>query len=198
MSTVLREYLPWLPLRPIIASFEEACTYETYVAGVGCKFVFKEPVSRAKLLVGMDACPASDMPYISITCQGRWCDHILKPCSLSLDECGVDGLICRQLMPGSGPERVVQQMAGWLRDWKLLNGIQEFSGFNAISSDTDAYAAFMRTIRAKLNQYWNITRPDPLVRGGAQVERRSPPRAPRVLPTRESPTPRTFPFLCTD
>jgi hypothetical protein len=55
--------------------------------------------------VGLDSCPSSSVPYVSVSCSGPWCANFMRPCSPNLNpvaECGNRGLICRKPFPGAG------------------------------------------------------------------------------------------------
>lgn len=78
---------------------------------------------RPHAQVGIDSCPASSVPYISIACKGPWCVNFMRPClkAQTVTDCGIEGLVCRELFPGA-PKTVGDQMLDWLSQWKCVPG----------------------------------------------------------------------------
>ena len=69
--------------------------------------------------MGIDECPNSFVPYVSVSCHGPWCINATKPCSKSVaGDCGGDGLVCRELFPGLIRKQGTDQMLDWLVQWK--------------------------------------------------------------------------------
>jgi hypothetical protein len=83
----------------------DTCTYDTYVGGIGCKFQLDDPLSNTKIQIGMDKCPNSYLPYVSISCRGPYCPFFGSPCAdtnvNSNSDCGgqSSGLVCREAQP---------------------------------------------------------------------------------------------------
>lgn len=86
----------------------DTCTYESYVGGIGCKFQIDDPITATKLQVGVDKCPGSYLPYVSVSCKGPYCPYFGKPCG-GINDCGggTNSLVCRSVEPGQGlPDQV--------------------------------------------------------------------------------------------
>lgn len=69
--------------------------------------------------VGIDECPASSVPYMSVSCKGPWCSNFMRPCGKTVtNDCGLDGLVCRELFPGLIARTNTDQLTDWLMQWK--------------------------------------------------------------------------------
>lgn len=154
MSTVIADYFNYTRL-PLFLNMPSTCTYETYMGGVGCKFIFNEPVSYTNIQVGIDKCPNSYVPYISATCKGPWCSYFARPCLVNSD-CGTSGLVCRNLEAENSKRST---LVNWLLNLNLAKNTAELD--NCIDPATLAQGQPMlaNKLRAKLYSLYNITLP---------------------------------------
>jgi hypothetical protein len=91
------------------------------LAGNGCRFQFDEPISKTKLQMGIDQCPASSVPYASVSCAGPWCANLMRPCiktTSGLSDCGTEGLVCDELLPGVFKTSGTDQLLDWFTSLK--------------------------------------------------------------------------------
>ena len=125
MTTVFSRWFG-VPRTPISLPLPDSCTYDGYAAGLGCRLQFSEPISNTRVQIGIDECPASSMPYFSLSCRGPWCTDFMRPCSanplVGPNDCGNVGLVCRKAWPGTTD---VAGQANLMRG-QLLNWMTQF------------------------------------------------------------------------
>lgn len=163
-STTLPEYINW----------PDTCNLATYAAGLGCKITVDEPVSGTIFQVGVDRCPRSFLPYISITCRGKWCENFMRPCEINTNapQCG-DGLVCRTTEDDTGRngENPGDQLLLNLTEWGFLGNLasevnmllstpQEPTcpGLNSPGGGTVRQQMYLR-LRNQLMSWWNVSIP---------------------------------------
>ena len=111
-----------LPRTPISLPLPDTCTYDRFAAGLGCTLQFTEPISTTRVQIGIDACAASSVPYVSLSCRGPWCTNFMTPCSRDVTvgpgDCGTGGLVCRKPWPGTTDiPGVANSFRGQLINW---------------------------------------------------------------------------------
>ena len=116
-----------IPRTPVSLLLPDTCSYERYAAGLGCTLQFSEPISNTRVQIGVDECPASSMPYLSLSCRGPWCTNFMRPCStnpgVGAADCGTAGLRCRKPWPGTTDVAGnAQQRRGQLLNWLIEFG----------------------------------------------------------------------------
>ena len=113
----------------------------------------------------MDQCPASAVPFVSVSCSGSFCNMFHRPCSpLAPNDpvigCGSDpALTCRTPWPGLTHSPTGGQLANWLQSVFAINNIQELVGFAGSTTAQQAILAAAQQLRAKVWQLWNMSQP---------------------------------------
>jgi len=154
MSTVIADYFNFTRL-PLFLNMPSTCTYETYMGGVGCKFMFNEPVSYTNIQVGIDTCPNSYVPFISATCKGPWCSSFFRPC-LANSDCGTSGLVCRNLEVEGSKRSTLQS---WLFNLNLAKNAAELDTCQDPITFETGQPMLANKLRTKLYSIYNMTVP---------------------------------------
>jgi len=176
-STVILPYIfNYTRFTPQFINFPDTCTYDTYIGGVGCTFSARETVTGTQLQVGVDRCPNSFMPYVSITCRGDYCQRLGRPCEPDdpdnvAAQCGPTSgqgtnLICRSTEVQAGSESN-DQLVTWMRDYGVLGDVPwEQTACAGSSPDVPSSPITSRVniyaqLRDKLMRVFNSSWPSP-------------------------------------
>lgn len=99
------------------------------------------------------------MPYISIACDGPWCDDIMRPCidKQGSSDCGSTGLKCRKAQSESDTSK---QLIGWLSDLRLIKDEAELSScFDDATPSLTGNKYLVKKLREKLYTMFNQSFP---------------------------------------
>jgi len=90
-------------LSSILMQLPSTCSYSTYMQKKQCATEINIKGLPAKLQLAVAQCPndptGSELPYISITCNGDLCSKMFQPCSTD-DDCGSSGVKCSDINNG--------------------------------------------------------------------------------------------------